>query len=105
MNPVELISSTTEITQPDARPSLPNPKPIETSPFKWHVITHDRLPKGNRWVYYGITPKEYEVLSRNMAEMLRWVREAKWRLDYYRGEGELDGHGIGGSAGGTEVRP
>lgn len=88
---MELISSTTEVKQPDARPPLPNPKPIETSPFKWKVVTRDRLPEGDRWVYYAITPQEYEVLSRNMAEMLRWVREAKWRLDYYRGEGELDG--------------
>lgn len=94
LNPVELISSTTEIKHPDARPPLPNPKHIETGSFKWRVITSDRLPEGDQWVYYGITPKQYEVLSRNMADMLRWVREAKWRLDYYRGEGELDGEAV-----------
>jgi hypothetical protein len=101
LNPVELISSTTTVDQPDARPSLPNPKPIETSSFRWKVITRDRLPEGEEWVYYAITPQEYEVLSRNMADILRWVRETKWRLDYYRGEGELDGRqgteGDGGS--------
>ena len=26
-----------------------------------------------------------------MADILRWVKEAQWRLDYYRGEGQLDG--------------
>lgn len=88
---MEVISSTTEIKQPDARPPLPNPRPIETSTFKWKVVTRDRLPEGDRWVYYAITPQEYEVLSRNMAEMLRWVREAQWRLEYYRGKGQIDG--------------
>ncbi len=102
---MELISSTTEIKQPDARPPLPNPNPINTAPFKWKVLTHTRLPEDDRWVYYGITPKAYEVLSRNMADMLRWVREAKWRLDYYRGEGQIDGHGTGGSTSRPEVWP
>jgi hypothetical protein len=100
---VELISSTTAIEQPDTRPPLPNPKPIETSPFKWKVITPARLPEGTKWVYYAITPAEYEILSRNMADILRWVREAKWRLDYYRGEGEIDGYGSSGSTVGTKV--
>lgn len=99
---MEWISSTTEIKQPDAHPPLPNPRPIETSPFKWHVLTQDRLPEGDTWVYYGVTPKEYEVLARNMADMLRWVREAQWRLKYYRGEGQLDGHGTGGSTDGPK---
>ncbi len=90
---IEWITSTTEIKQPDPTPPLPNPRPIETAPFKWRVITSDRLPKGEGWVYYGITPKQYEILSKNMADILRWVKEAQWRLDYYRGEGLPDGHG------------
>lgn len=87
---MEVISSSVNIEQPDVRPPLPNPRPIETAPFKWQVITRERLPEGDNWVYYAITPKDYEVLSRNMADILRWVREARWRMDYYRGEGPLD---------------
>lgn len=70
---------------------MPNPQKINTSPVKWLVITPDRLPKGEGWVYYGLTTQQYEVLARNMADILRWVREAQWRLDYYRGETGLDG--------------
>lgn len=53
-------------------------------------------------MYYGVTPKNYEVLARNMADILRWVKEARWRLDYYRGEGLFDGHGIGAAIDGAE---
>ncbi len=102
LNPIELFTTTVEIDRPDERPALPNPKPIETSPFKWRVITPDRLPEGGGWVYYGITPKSYEVLARNMADILRWVKEAKWRLDYYRGEGLFDGDGISAEIDGAE---
>lgn len=30
-----------------------------------------------------LTPKEFEALSYNLAEILRWVKEAMWRLQYY----------------------
>jgi hypothetical protein len=79
------------VEKPQEKPPVPNPRPIETSPIEWFVITPDRLPNGENWVYYGITPKQYETLSRNMADILRWVKEAQWRLQYYRGEGKLDG--------------
>lgn len=26
---------------------------------------------------------QYDTLSRNTAEILRWVKEAQWRLDWY----------------------
>lgn len=71
-------------------PALPDPKPIQQTPFKWEVLTPDKLPDDERWVRYGLTVKDYEALARNMAEILRWVKEAEWRLRYYRGEGEVD---------------
>lgn len=105
LNPIELFTTTVDIERPDERPPLPNPKPIETSPFTWKVITPDRLPDGDGWVYYGITPRAYGTLSRNMAEILRWIKEAKWRLDYYRGEGLFDGYGLGAEIDGAEGGP
>jgi hypothetical protein len=54
-------------------------------------MTPDRMPEGDGWVYYGLTPRQYEILAKNMADILRWVKEAEWRLQYYRGEGEIDG--------------
>lgn len=104
MRPLEVTTVPANIEKPDPKPVLPNPKDIHTSPVKWLVITHDRLPEGTTWVYYGVTPEQYEVMSRNMAEILRWVREARWRLEYYRGEGNIDGpgnEGVGGISGGS----
>jgi hypothetical protein len=39
--------------------------------------------------YIALTVPDYEVLARNMAEVRRWIEEATWRLQYYRGD--LDG--------------
>jgi len=34
--------------------------------------------------------QNYEALTRNMAEITRWIKGAAWRLQFYRGEGSLD---------------
>jgi hypothetical protein len=34
-------------------------------------------------VLYAVTPKGYETLSRNEADVLRWIKEAMFRLRYY----------------------
>jgi hypothetical protein len=94
-----------EVERPESRPALPNPQPIETQTFKWDVLVLVPGGDGNIQVqrspqitrpqpYYAITPQEYEILSRNMAEMLRWIKEAHWRLQYYRGDGGLDGNEV-----------
>lgn len=58
---------------------------------QWVVLTPDRLPSGNSWVIFGLDPRDYEALALNMADILRWIREARWRLRYYKGE--IDGLG------------
>jgi hypothetical protein len=88
---VETLTTPVEVMRPETRPALPNPQAIHLTPFNWFVITPERLPNGDEWVYYGITPQQYEILARNMAEILRWVKEAQWRLDYYRGEDNVNG--------------
>ena len=81
-----------EIVQPSqAKPNLPNPQPIEINNFKFKVLTETTLPSESGWVYYGLTPSQYEILARNTAEMLRWIKEANWRLKYYRDDAGLDG--------------
>lgn len=80
-----------EVERPAPRPVLPDPKPIDQAPFEWEVITPERLPEGERWVRYSLTVRDYETLARNIADILRWVKEAEWRLRYYRGEGGVDG--------------
>lgn len=81
-----------EIERPSqVKPNLPNPQPIDLNNYKFKVLTETTLPKESGWVYYGLTPGQYEILARNTAEMLRWVKEANWRLRYYRGDAGLDG--------------
>ena len=87
---VNVKTTAVELEKPDTRPAVPNPEPIDTAPIEFKVLTPETIPDGE-YVFYGITVQDYETLARNMADILRWVKEAKWRLDYYRGEGELDG--------------
>jgi hypothetical protein len=78
---------TVEVPRPDPTPPLPDPAPLDLRPVDWTVLTADNLPPpGTDWSIIGLTPDQYENLSLNMAEMLRFVKEAKWRLAYYRGQ-------------------
>lgn len=76
----------TDIDRPQERPPLPNPKPLKQRSIPWKVLTPATLPAGDDWVLFAITPEAYANLSRNQAEVLRFVSEAMWRLRYYRGE-------------------
>lgn len=95
MRRLEIFATTVEVPLPDPTPPLPNPDPIVTVPVVWQVISPQRLPESDSWVLYALTPDQYENLSYNMAELLRWVTEAQWRLIYYTqsiiGEQDADG--------------
>lgn len=91
VKPLEVHSVPLQLDKPEARPPVPNPAPVRTLPVEWVVLTPDRLPQGKDWVFIALTPKQYENLSKNMADLERWVTEAAWRLRYYRGEGERHG--------------
>lgn len=71
--------------RPPAVVQLPAPDPIQTRDVNWRVLTPSTVPEGD-FVYFGLTPRDYEALSHNQAETLRWVTEARHRLDQYRGE-------------------
>lgn len=53
-------------------------------PVKWAVITPSNLPPGDDWAAMCVSPRAYENLSKNIAEMLRWAEEVESQLDYYR---------------------
>ncbi len=86
--PAELRVQTAPVVveRPPERPPLPNPRPIEQRDLNWVVLTPGTLPGGDDWVFFGVTPRDYEDMSLNQAEVLRFVRESMWRLRYYRGE-------------------
>lgn len=31
----------------------------------------------------ALTEEQFKILAENLAEILRWVQEAAWRLNYY----------------------
>ena len=53
---------------------LPAPHPIDTLEVTW------RVEEG----LISLETKEYEDLSVNMAETLRWIGEAQFQLEHYR---------------------
>lgn len=76
----------TEVARPDPTPPVPNPAPVDLQDVDWTILTPDNIPEGDDWVFVALTPEGYEVLSLNQAELLRYIRETRWRLAYYRGE-------------------
>ena len=94
VNPVKVI--TIEKPAPVYHPPLPNQ--IMPLPVQWRVLTPatmqqylDDLKVGNAPVdaYYGLTPKSYENLSTNIAEIKRYIRQSISIIDYYRKLDEL----------------
>ena len=86
---VEVV--TIEKPAPVYHPPLPNQ--ISPLPVEWRVLTPeimqsylDDLNDGNAPVdaYYGLTPKGYENLSSNIAEIKRYIRQTISIIEYYR---------------------
>ncbi|URA07017.1 hypothetical protein P9A47_gp49 [Xanthomonas phage Elanor] len=40
---------------------------------------------------FAVTARGYEALSRNLADTIRWAKEASWQLDFYRDTRQPDG--------------
>jgi len=53
-------------------------------PVRWEVLNVEGVP------YFALTAEQYQNLSRNQAEILRWVQEANHQLQYYTDEGGSD---------------
>lgn len=83
---LEVRTVPTEVARPPERANVPDPQPVNLQEIDWVVLTPETIPENLEWVFIGLTPEDYERLSLNQAELLRWITEAKWRLRYYRGE-------------------
>lgn len=59
-------------------PVLPKPQPVKTEAVQWKVIQVDGES------FFAVTTKSYEALARNLADTIRWAKEASWQLDFYR---------------------
>lgn len=85
--PRVVATTSSELTCPPQTAPLPYPSPIQQVGVTWEVLTQDRLPTEPSWARVTLTPRQYENLARNYAEITRWVTEARGQLEYYRGEG------------------
>ena len=94
VNPVKIVT----IEKPAPVYHHPLPNQISPLPVEWRVLTPatmqqylDDLKVGNAPVdaYYGLTPKAYENLSTNIAEIKRYIRQSISIIDYYRKLDEL----------------
>lgn len=57
---------------------LPSPDPVKLESVQWKVVE----VAGE--TYFALPARGYEALSRNMAEIVRWSKEATYQLDFYR---------------------
>lgn len=66
-----------EIKAPPAA-VLPLPDAVHLEAVKWQVFDSTGGPM------FALPARGYEALARNMAELTRWMVEARYQLDFYR---------------------
>lgn len=57
---------------------LPAIQPAKLESVQWEVVEIGGEPM------FALPARGYEALSRNMAELARWAREASYQLNFYR---------------------
>jgi len=75
--PPPINVDTVEVERPPAKPPLPEPEPVDLVAVDWAVV---ETPSGPM---IALSEEQFELLAQNLAEILRWIREAAWRLAYY----------------------
>lgn len=55
----------------------------------WKVLTPDTIPEGD-FIFFAITVEDYETMSLNEAEKLRWINDIQVRVEYYEGDKDAD---------------
>lgn len=61
------------------------PRPIVMRNIQWHVLTKDRIDEyfKKNDVIIGLSTKDYESLSLNMQDIIRYLRQQKEIIEYY----------------------
>ena len=75
MPPIQV--DTIAVERPPAKPILPAPDPVQSLKVDWKVVQTDEGPA------LALTEEQLQILATNSSEILRWVSEAAWRLNYY----------------------
>lgn len=58
-------------------PVLPAPSPLSLEDVTWRVVQVEGQ------ALFALDAHGYEALSRNMAEIARWMQESGWQLGFY----------------------
>lgn len=64
---------------------LPDLQPVKMEAVQWQVVEVDGEP------LFALTARGYESLSRNIADVARWMREASYQIKFYRGSQQPKG--------------
>lgn len=64
------------------------PKPVSLGTVTWTVVTKDNIQEflaqqTEPVVFYAISPKEYEILALNLADITRYIKQQKAIILYY----------------------
>jgi hypothetical protein len=55
----------------------PPPRPVELSRIRWNVLNYEDR------IYYGLSVSDYELLSLNMQDIIRYISEQRNIINYY----------------------
>lgn len=70
-----------------------SPRPINTKPVEFVVITNNNREKLDlEPVWYAITTTSYENLAYNMQELIRYISQQQNQINYYRSNAETDNY-------------
>ena len=72
--PLELDLVPTELPKPAPLIQLPPPSPVNLQPLSWSECVVG---------FYCLAPNGMRAYLENQAELVRWMREASTRMDYY----------------------
>lgn len=85
--PVEIVR--TEFVKKNV-PIQPRPKGVQLNEVKWRVVNQDNLDEfiaeiqeADGFVFYAISPKGYENIALNIAELRRYILQQKEIIIYY----------------------
>jgi uncharacterized lipoprotein YajG len=79
------VETPTVVNTPPIIISPENPRPINTKPVEFIVVTDSNRAKlDSEPVWYAITTSSYENLAYNMQELIRYISQQQVQINYYR---------------------
>lgn len=64
-----------------AKPPLPPVAAVHTEPVQWHVLKKGLAAATD---LFTLTPDQFQALTANETDFLRWISEAQKQFKYYQ---------------------